>query len=116
MRRQNIAKRLAFAKEHVHWSINDQWANVLFSDESKLEIFGTKRRLLIRRFDGERYKKYCLQPTGKHGGGSVMIWGAISVEWRGHHKVGTSIQLNQFGITSTQNCVKCATPQRILCG
>lgn len=61
LRRQNIAKRLAFGKEHVHWS-NDQWANVLFSDESKFEIFGSKRRLFIRRFDGERYQKYCLQP------------------------------------------------------
>jgi len=79
LRRQNIAKRLAFGKEHVHWS-NDQWANVLFSDESKFEIFGSKRRLFIRRFDGERYQKYCLQPTVKHGGGSVMVWGAISVK------------------------------------
>lgn len=79
LRKQNIVKRLAFAKEHVHWS-NDQWAKVLFSDESKFEIFGNKRRLFIRRFEGERFKKYCLQPTVKHGGGSVMVWGAISAK------------------------------------
>ena len=78
LRRQNIVKRLAFAKEHVHWS-NDQWAKVLFSDKSKFEIFGNKRRLFVRRFEGERFKKYCLQPTVKHGGGSVMVWGATSV-------------------------------------
>lgn len=79
LRKQNISKRFAFAKEHVHWS-NDQWAKVLFSDESKFEIFGNKRRLFVRRFEGERFKKYCLQPTVKHGGGSVMVWGAISVQ------------------------------------
>ncbi|KZS00198.1 TE: Transposable element Tcb1 Transposase, partial [Daphnia magna] len=79
LRKQNVAKRLAFAKDHVNWT-NEQWGQVLFSDESKFEIFGNKRRLFIRRFEGERYKKYCLQPTVKHGGGSIMVWGAISTK------------------------------------
>lgn len=77
LRKQNLAKRMAFAKDHVNWT-NEQWGQVLFSDESKFEIYGNKRRLFIRRFEGERYKKYCWQPTVKHGGGSIMVWGAIS--------------------------------------
>lgn len=79
LRKQNVAKRSAFAKDHVNWT-NEQWGQVLFLDESKFEIFGNKRRLFIRRFEGERYKKYCLQPTVKHGGGSIMVWGAISTK------------------------------------
>jgi transposase len=77
LRKPNVAKRLAFEKDHVTWT-NEQWSQVLFSDESKFEIFGNKRRLFVRRFEGERYSKYCLQPTVKHGGGSIMVWGAIS--------------------------------------
>lgn len=45
---QNIAKRLHFAKDHVNWS-NEQWDKVLFTDESKFEVFGSKRRNFVRR-------------------------------------------------------------------
>jgi len=75
----NVAKRLAFAKDHVNWT-NEQWGQVLFSDESIFEIFGNKRRLFVRRFEGERYSKYYLQPTVKHAGGSIMVWGAVSTK------------------------------------
>jgi transposase len=78
LRKPNIAKRLAFAKEHVNWSEAD-WGRVLFTDESKFEFFGNKRRTFVRRFPNERFQKYCLKPTVKHGGGNVMVWGGISV-------------------------------------
>ncbi|EFN72297.1 Transposable element Tcb2 transposase, partial [Camponotus floridanus] len=43
LRKQNKVKRLQWAKKHKNWSIN-QWKKVLFTDESKFEIFGGKRR------------------------------------------------------------------------
>lgn len=73
---RNIKKRLAFARHHVKWS-KKQWAKVLFTDESKFELFGSKRRVFVRRMPGERFIKQCLIPTVKHGGGSVMVWGGI---------------------------------------
>jgi hypothetical protein len=36
---------LAFAKKHVKWS-KQKWAKVLFTDESKFELFGSKHRCL----------------------------------------------------------------------
>ncbi len=77
LRPQNIKKRLEFAKNHVNWT-KEQWRRVLFTDESKFEIFGAgKRRMYVRRMANERFKSYCLKPTVKHGGGSVMVWGGV---------------------------------------
>jgi hypothetical protein len=76
LRKANIRKRLEFAKQHLNWS-EDQWNQVLFTDETKLEVFGIHRRVFLRRKAGERYRNECLVPTVKFGGGSVMCWGAI---------------------------------------
>ena len=77
LRKANIKKRLAWAREHQLWTL-DQWYRVLFTDETKSEIFGNNRRLFVRRRPGERYLNACLKPTVKHGGGSILAWGAIS--------------------------------------
>lgn len=74
---RNVKKRLAFAKEHVKWS-RKKWTKVLFTDESKFELFGSKRRMFVRRRSCERFNEECLLPTVKHGGGSIMVWGGIS--------------------------------------
>lgn len=73
---RNVKKRLAFAKEHVKWG-KRRWEKVLFTDESKFELFGTHRRTFVRRLPNERFVKQCLTATVKHGGGSVMVWGGI---------------------------------------
>ncbi len=77
LRKANIKKRLVWARQHKDWSLND-WYQVLFTDETKSECFGNNRRLYVRRRSGERFLKECLKPTIKHGGGSVLAWGAIS--------------------------------------
>lgn len=79
LRAVNIRKRLNWAKKHLDWTI-DQWKQVLWTDESKFEIFGSKRRTFCRRKPGERYKPECVKATVKHGGGSVMVWGCFSYD------------------------------------
>lgn len=79
LRKVNIAKRLKFAKDHVDWT-QSQWDRVLFTDESKFELFGCKRRVFVRRMPNERFQKHCLVGTVKHGGGSVMVWGGVSTK------------------------------------
>lgn len=76
LRKANIRKRLKFAKEHLNWTI-EQWDRVLFTGESKFELFGCKRRVFVRRMPNERFQKNCIVGTVKHGGGSVMVWGGI---------------------------------------
>jgi transposase len=53
LRPQNKKKRLEWAKQHQNWTIN-QWNRMLWSDESKFEVFGSKRRVFVRRSAGER--------------------------------------------------------------
>ena len=48
LRPVNKQKRLRFAQEHVDWTI-DQWKSVLWTDESKFELFGSHRRQFDRR-------------------------------------------------------------------
>jgi hypothetical protein len=44
----NKKKRLDWGKKHEQWTL-DRWKSVLWSDESKLEIFGSIRRVFVRR-------------------------------------------------------------------
>ena len=45
LRWQNKKKRLAWAMKHCQWATGN-WKKVLWTDESKLEIFGSSRRVL----------------------------------------------------------------------
>jgi hypothetical protein len=76
---RNVIKRLRFAREHVKWT-KRKWSKVLFTDESKFDLSGSNRRTFVRRLANERYKKECLTPTVKHGGGNIMVWGGISTK------------------------------------
>ena len=51
---------------------------MLWTDESKFELFASNRRLYVRRRTGERLIDDCISPTVKHGGGNIMVWGSIS--------------------------------------
>ena len=73
----NKKKRLQWAIEHQNWTEGD-WGKVLWTDESKFELFGQRRRIYIRRTTKEKMIPECLVPTIKHGGGSVMVWGCFS--------------------------------------
>ncbi len=53
----------------------DYWNHVLWSDESKINLFGSDGVKRVWRQPGDEYKDNCVLPTVKHGGGSVMVWG-----------------------------------------
>ena len=36
--------------------------------------------MYVRRMAGEEFKEDCVQPTVKHGGGGIMVWGCINAK------------------------------------
>lgn len=68
---------MAWARKYKPFSPKS-WAKVLWSDESKFQVFGSSRRVYVRRQKNEKMLPACLVPTVKHGGGSVMVWGCFS--------------------------------------
>ena len=69
--------RLKWAMERKDWNM-DKWYKIVWSDESKFNLFGSDGRVYIRRRVGEDYLPECVQSTVKFGGGSVMVWGCIT--------------------------------------
>ena len=70
-------KRRKWAKERLHWTDED-WAKVIFSDESNFEVFNRKGRVYVKRYANEKYLAKMCTPRLQGGGGSVGIWGCFS--------------------------------------
>ena len=79
LRPNNILRRDNWAREMIE---HDQefWDTVIFSDESRFAQFSDSGRVWVWRKTGEEFELKNLQPTVKHGGLSIMVWGAI---WTG---------------------------------
>lgn len=74
---RHVKQRLSWAESHADWTIND-WKKVLFSDESKIELFNNDGPQKCWRKQGEAFNPKCILPTVKHGGGSIMVWGCFN--------------------------------------
>jgi transposase len=73
----NIQKRLAFAKRHQNWTVED-WSKVVWSDESKFKVFGSDGKEYYWKRPNEPLQKHHIKPVVKHGGGSVFVWGCFT--------------------------------------
>lgn len=74
--------RKEFAEAHQA-KPNDYWQRILWSDETKINLFGSDGVQHVWRQPGEEYQDKCVVPTVKHGGGSVMVWGCMSAAGTG---------------------------------
>lgn len=70
--------RLDWARQHVAWTAED-WSRVIFSDETPIHLVQTQQRHTVYRRKGARRQYGVYQPRLQAGGGSVMVWGAISI-------------------------------------
>ncbi|KAI4877231.1 hypothetical protein NFI96_001655 [Prochilodus magdalenae] len=79
----HIQARLKFAREHLDVP-EEYWENVIWSDETKVELFGKKHNssCLEERVNAELHPKNTI-PTVKHGGGNIMLWGCFSAKGPG---------------------------------
>ena len=72
----NRQKRLNWCQERLSW--NNEWNNIIWSDESRFKLFGSKHRQWVWRRPEQRLDKDCLLPTFKSSQKSVMIWGCFT--------------------------------------
>jgi transposase len=82
----NRIKRLSWAKIRKDWV--NEWENIIWSDESRFEVFGGDGRRYVWRNSQEKYEPKCLIPTFKSGQQSVMVWGCFT-----KNKLGPLVRL-----------------------
>ncbi len=71
-----------FAEDYLAKSMN-YWNHVLWSDESKVNLFDSDGVQHVWQRPGEEYQENCALPTVKHGGGSIMVWGCMTTAGTG---------------------------------
>jgi transposase len=70
----NRKKRRFWCLARRNWS--DEWNKVIFSDESRFEIFDNDSHKWVWRRANEKYEKDCLKPTVQKSDG-IMLWGCF---------------------------------------
>ncbi|CAF1233788.1 unnamed protein product [Didymodactylos carnosus] len=75
--KMNRVKRLKYAKEMLGKPF-DYWDTVVWSDESKFNLFGSDGKGVVWRSRKEEFDPKCTLPTVKYGGGSVIVWGCFT--------------------------------------
>ncbi|KAG2456860.1 TCB1 transposase, partial [Polypterus senegalus] len=80
--KRHMAAHLEFAKRHLKDS-QTMRNKILWSDETKIELFGVNARRHVWRKPGTAHYKANTIPTVKHGGGSIMLWGCFSAAGTG---------------------------------
>jgi hypothetical protein len=74
----NAQMHKQWCHNHKTW-ISDNWKCMRYSqDEFSFMLFATSGRVYVWRTLKEAYNPECLAPIVKHGGGSVMVWIAVS--------------------------------------
>ena len=68
------AAHMRWARQHVNWS-QQKWNNVLFTDESRLNLSHANGREQVYCQNGEWHA--CVCQRNKYGEGSIMVWGGI---------------------------------------
>jgi transposase len=70
--------RLEFALQYVDWDVNE-WR---VTDESRFSPRSPDGREKVWRRPEERYSQCCISPRTGFNGGSIMVWGGISLDAR----------------------------------
>ncbi|GFV20200.1 transposable element Tcb2 transposase [Trichonephila clavipes] len=79
--RQHRTARLQWYREHHNWTEQD-WACVLFSDESRFSLSSDCRRQLIWRESGTAYRPENIQEKDRYPTCSIMVWPGIMINGR----------------------------------
>ncbi|GFS48919.1 transposable element Tcb2 transposase [Trichonephila clavipes] len=93
--RQHRTARLQWCREYHNWTEQD-WACVLFSDESRFSLSSDCRRQLIWRESGTAYRPENIQEKDRYPTCSIMVWAGIMINGRTRlHVVATGTTTGQ---------------------
>ncbi len=80
LKKAHVQARLKFANDSV-----ENWVKVLWSDETKIQLFGINSTRLVWR---RTYDPKNTIPTIKHGCGNIMLWRCFSAKGTGQlHRI-----------------------------
>ena len=103
-----------WAEEHHEWEVEAHWHNVVFSDESKFNLFGSDGRQYCRRRPGEEFLDRNVKKVVKHGGGSLMVWGCITPQGPGRlHRIEGRMNAVQYCEILTESFLGTLADQRL---
>ncbi|KAK7116305.1 hypothetical protein V1264_002010 [Littorina saxatilis] len=80
--RRHRQNRVQWGNQHLRWTVRNHWRHVWFSDESYFLLQRHDGRRRVYRRVTERYAPNCVDEAPVHGGGGVMVWGAINTAGR----------------------------------
>ncbi|KAI4900264.1 hypothetical protein NFI96_005038 [Prochilodus magdalenae] len=110
---KNKKSRLQYAKSHVD-KPQRFWDSVLWSDETKLELFGTMDQRYVWRRKNQAYEQKNTLPTVKHGGGSIMLWGCFASNGTGKlQRVQGTMNSLQYQEILEENVMESVTNLRL---
>ncbi|GFV32694.1 transposable element Tcb2 transposase [Trichonephila clavipes] len=81
--RQHRTARLQWCREHHNWT-EQEWACVLFSDESRFSLSSDCRRQMIWRESGTAYRSENIQEKDRYPTCSIMVRAGIMINCRTH--------------------------------
>ncbi|GFV75711.1 transposable element Tcb2 transposase [Trichonephila clavipes] len=84
--RQHRTARLQWCREHHNWTEQD-WACVLFSDESRFSLSSDSIRQLIWRESGTTYRPENIQEKDRYPTCNLLVWAGIMINGRTHQHV-----------------------------
>ena len=76
LKKAHVQARLKFAKEHLD-DPEEAWEKVMWSDETKIELFGINSTRRVWRKRNAEYNHKNTIPTVKHGGFSAKVTGRL---------------------------------------
>lgn len=79
LRLHHRQQHLEFAYTHQNKTLKD-WEHYIFSDKTKINRMGSDGWRYCWKAHGEGLSTRTTQATVKHGGGSTMIWGCMSMK------------------------------------
>ena len=77
LNKANRVKRLEYARTYREKPLVF-WNNVIWSDESKFNLFGSDGKVMVWRSTKEELEPRCTVPTVKHGEGNAKCGGCLS--------------------------------------